>query len=123
MSTICCVLLSQKNKFLILANVLISITNFPLQVEKEYPLRKQSTGTRASLFDIGRKKDVQRPVLQKQFLTLDQATKQAINSGFDPAVIGRMLLEFSERNDGIGLAMGFSAIIAKARRARIVQKM
>lgn len=102
--------------------VVIPITNLPLQVEKEQPIRKYSEGAQANLFDIGRKKDVQRPATQKQLLTLDQATKQAINSGFDPTVIGRMLLEFSERNDGIELAMGFSAIIAKARLARIAQK-
>lgn len=102
--------------------VVIPITNLPLQVETEQLIRKPSEQTQASLFEIGRKKDVQRPVPQKQLLTLDQATKQAINSGFDPAIIGRMLLEFSERNDGIELAMGFSAIIAKARRARFAQK-
>lgn len=102
--------------------VVIPITNLPLQVEKEHAIRQHSEGAQASLFDIGRKKEVQRPVPQKQLLTLDQATKQAINSGFNPVLIGRMLLEFSERNDGIELAMGFSAIIAKARRARIDQK-
>ena len=102
--------------------VVIPITNLPLQVEKGYAIRQHSEGAQASLFDIERKKAFQRPATHKQLLTLDQATKQAINSGFDPAVIGRMLLEFSERNDGIELAMGFSAIIAKARRARIDQK-
>lgn len=102
--------------------VVIPIMNLPLQVAKEQPVRKSPEGTQASLFDIGRKKDVQRSASRKQLLTLDQATKQAINSGFDPAIIGRMLLEFSERNDGIELAMGFSAIIAKARMARIAQK-
>lgn len=103
--------------------VVIPITNLPLQVEKEHAIRQHSEGApQASLFDIERKKEVQHLVPQKQLLTLDQATKQAINSGFDPAVIGRMLLEFSERNDGIELAMGFSAIIAKARRVRIDQE-
>ncbi|MCG2775872.1 MAG: ADP-ribosylglycohydrolase family protein [Desulfobacterales bacterium] len=102
--------------------VVIPITNLPLQVEKEDAIRQHSEGAQASLFDIGRKKEVQRPAPQKQLLTLDQATKQAINSGFNPALIGRMLLEFSECEDGIELAMGFSAIIAKARRVRIDQK-
>ncbi len=102
--------------------VVIPITNLPLQAEKEDAIRQHSEGAQTSLFDIERKKEVQRLAPQKQLLTLDQATKQAINSGFDPAVIGRMLLEFSERNDGIELAMGFSAIIAKARRARIDPK-
>ncbi|MBW2663193.1 MAG: ADP-ribosylglycohydrolase family protein [Deltaproteobacteria bacterium] len=102
--------------------VVIPITNLPLQVEKEHAIRQHSERAQANLFDIGRKKEVQRPAPQKQLLTLDQATKQAINSGFNPSLIGRMLLEFSERNDGIELAMGFSAIIAKARRARIDQK-
>ncbi len=102
--------------------VVIPITNLPLQVEKEHAICQHSEGAQASLFDIERKKEAQRLAPQNQLLTIDQATKQAINSGFDPAVIGRMLLKFSERNDGIELAMGFSAIIAKARRARIDQK-
>ena len=102
--------------------VVIPVTNLPLQVEKEHPVRQHSKGAQTSLFDIGRKKEVQLPAPQKQLLTLDQATKQAINSGFNPALIGRMLLEFSEHEDGIELAMGFSAIIAKARRVRIDQK-
>lgn len=97
----------------------ISSAHLAPQIEKRQINPPYSKNVQPSLFDDGRDKEVQRPALQKQPLTIDQATKQAINSGFDPAEIGRLLLEFSERNDGVEMAIGFSAIIAKARRARI----
>lgn len=52
-----------------------------------------------------------------QRLDLDAATRQAINSGFDPQLIGRLLLAFADR-EGVDFAVAFSAIIAKARVAR-----
>lgn len=100
----------------------ISSTHLPPQMEKRQTGTRYARSNQASLFDLGRNNEVQPTPPKKQLLTLDQATRQAINSGFDPLVIGRMLLEFSEREDGVEMAIGFSAIIAKARRARIVQK-
>ena len=97
----------------------ISSTHLAPQIEKRQINPPYSKSVQPSLFDDGRDKEAQRPALQKQLLTIDQATKQAINSGFDPVLIGRLLLEFSERIDGVEMAIGFSAIIAKARRARI----
>lgn len=55
----------------------------------------------------------------KQPLTLDQAINEVLDSGFDPEVIGRMLLEFSERDNGVEMVIGLSAIIAKIYRAKI----
>jgi ADP-ribosylglycohydrolase len=51
--------------------------------------------------------------------TLDELTDKAIKSGFDPRVIGIDLLSFAERANGIELAISYSAIIVKARSARL----
>lgn len=60
--------------------------------------------------------DVLRP------LTVDEATQRAIDSKFDPAVVGRILLDFASGSDGIERAMGYAAIIVKARMARLRSK-
>jgi hypothetical protein len=51
--------------------------------------------------------------------SIDDLTDAAINSGFDPELIGKHLLELSSRKDGVETAVAYAAIIAKARRARI----
>jgi ADP-ribosylglycohydrolase len=49
---------------------------------------------------------------------IDELTDNAIRGGFEPATVGRHLLELSERENGIDLAIAYAAIIAKAKRAR-----
>lgn len=51
--------------------------------------------------------------------SIDDLTDAAINSGFDPELIGRHLLELASRKDGVELTVAYAAIIAKAKRARI----
>ncbi|MBN3340825.1 ADP-ribosylglycohydrolase family protein [Pectobacterium brasiliense] len=51
--------------------------------------------------------------------TLEKITDDVIKSGFDPDLIGRKLLEFSTKEDGLELAIGFTAIIIKAKSARL----
>lgn len=51
-------------------------------------------------------------------VTLDELTRDAIDSGFDPALIGRTLLALCEEPSGLEKAIGYAAIIAKAKRAR-----
>jgi ADP-ribosylglycohydrolase len=51
-------------------------------------------------------------------LTVHELTKEAISSGFDPTLVGRLLLELADRDDGIEAAIAFAAIIAKARISR-----
>ena len=51
-------------------------------------------------------------------LSLDEATRQVINSGFDPEMTGRFLLEFAKGDNGIELAIGFASIVSKAKIAR-----
>jgi hypothetical protein len=50
---------------------------------------------------------------------LDELTKETINSGFDPIMIGNNLLRFAERQDGIEQAIAYTAIVVKAKRARL----
>lgn len=51
------------------------------------------------------------------FPGMDEATKIAINSGFDERTIGELLLRCTDHG-GIELAIGFASIVAKARLAR-----
>ena len=50
--------------------------------------------------------------------SLYELTDEAIRSGFDPAVIGRHIILLSERPQGIELAMGYTAVVAKAKKGR-----
>ena len=54
----------------------------------------------------------------KKPLSLDEASRQVIRSGFDPEMTGRFLLEFATGDNGIELAVGFAAIVSKAKIAR-----
>jgi hypothetical protein len=54
---------------------------------------------------------------------IDELTRGAIDSGFDPLQIGRTLLELCEQPDGIERVIGYAAIIAKAKRARSAQRV
>ena len=54
----------------------------------------------------------------KRTTNLDQLTNEAINSGFNEALIGRHILKLSEQSDGIEKAGIYAGIIAKAKIAR-----
>lgn len=54
---------------------------------------------------------------------LDEMTKMAISSGFDPELIGRQLLSFADSADGIERGIGYASIIVKAKRARRGRKI
>jgi ADP-ribosylglycohydrolase len=68
------------------------------------------------LLDSGSWREIGRPV--KKPLSIDEASRQVIGSGFDPGMIGRFLLEFARRDNGIELAIAFAAIVSKAKIAR-----
>jgi hypothetical protein len=53
-------------------------------------------------------------------LTIDELSGEAIRSGFQAELIGKHLLTFSELPDGIEKAVAYSAIVVKARRARLM---
>ncbi|MFZ1005353.1 MAG: ADP-ribosylglycohydrolase family protein, partial [Candidatus Sulfotelmatobacter sp.] len=50
---------------------------------------------------------------------LDELTNEAIRSGFNPEVIGKHVLELSERPNAIELGLAYVAVVVKAKRARI----
>jgi hypothetical protein len=50
---------------------------------------------------------------------LDELTNEAIKSGFNPEVIGKHILELSERPNAIELGLAYVAVVVKAKRARI----
>ena len=51
--------------------------------------------------------------------TLNEITDEAIRSGFNERVIGAQLLRFAEEPDGLEKAVGYAAVIVKARAARL----
>ncbi|MDK3022830.1 ADP-ribosylglycohydrolase family protein [Cupriavidus taiwanensis] len=51
--------------------------------------------------------------------SIDEMSDEAIQSGFPPRLIGEHILALSERESGIELVVAYTAIIAKARRARV----
>jgi ADP-ribosylglycohydrolase len=55
----------------------------------------------------------------KKGVLIDDLTTEAIRSGFNSQVIGDHLLRLAESPEGIELAIAYTAIIAKARRARL----
>jgi ADP-ribosylglycohydrolase len=50
--------------------------------------------------------------------SVDQVSDEAIKSGFDPATIGKHILQLAEQPNGIELAVGYASIIVKAKMAR-----
>jgi hypothetical protein len=52
-------------------------------------------------------------------ISLDQLTDSVIRSNFEPSTIGQALLRICNEENAIELSLAFSAIIVKARRARM----
>jgi ADP-ribosylglycohydrolase len=50
---------------------------------------------------------------------LDDITDRIIKNGFDNGEIGKQLLSYAEKEDGLERAIAFSTIIVKAKRARL----
>lgn len=76
------------------------------------------SGGQAQLF--GKKADNSGESIDKRGLkTLDELSREAIGSGFDPHVIGKHILGLAEGPDGVERVIGYAAIIAKARLARL----
>ncbi|AUZ18144.1 ADP-ribosylglycohydrolase family protein [Achromobacter xylosoxidans] len=56
---------------------------------------------------------------KEHWRSVDELSDDAIKSGFDAQLIGRHILLLSERSSGVELVVAYSAIIAKARIARL----
>ncbi|HEV2727454.1 MAG TPA: hypothetical protein VGV34_04115, partial [Solirubrobacterales bacterium] len=54
----------------------------------------------------------------RQPATLHQITDEVIATGFDPAAVGRALIELAERDNGIEAASSYAGILAKAILSR-----
>jgi len=52
-------------------------------------------------------------------ITVDVATDMCIQSDFEKSIVGEMLMRLSEQENGIEKAIGFAAIIAKAKQVRM----
>lgn len=76
-----------------------------------------SAGRSSDLFDPG---SIERP--RNRPRTLDELTAEAIRQGFDPHTIGCHLLEILDGEESIEKAIGYAAILGKARVARKVHK-
>jgi hypothetical protein len=61
--------------------------------------------------------DAMLPVGRK--VGIDEATDLAIKSGFDPNVVGTLLMKIAEGDDAIEKSVAYAAIIAKAKQARL----
>jgi len=96
----------------------IPITNMPVHIKNEIDRTRKETDQR-KLFEkvIDIKEQSNTHVNNK--MSLNNATKKAIDSGFDPSVIGNLIIELSKQNNGIELVIGFSSIIAKAIKTRV----
>lgn len=87
-------------------------------IPHERPLaRDRRTGETGQLFETDEPTKSQVPA-QPQRLDLDSASQRAIAEGFDPRLIGQLLLSFADGEGGVDFAVAFAAIIAKARVAR-----
>ena len=62
------------------------------------------------------------PPPDEGILTLDAATDAAIQSNFSAIVIGKHLLRFADLPNGLELTVAYSAIVVKARQARLKKK-
>ncbi|MFH2046226.1 MAG: ADP-ribosylglycohydrolase family protein [Pseudomonadota bacterium] len=97
----------------------VSSKDLTPKVEKEPSKVTFVEVVQETLSDVDKELETKLATEIKQPLTLDQAINKVLASGFDPEVIGRVLLEFSERDNGVEMVIGLSAIIAKIYRAKI----
>jgi ADP-ribosylglycohydrolase len=68
-----------------------------------------------NLFSISQSEKIEVSTPRK---SLDELTKEVINSGFSEILAGKHLLSFSDDVDGIEKAIAYTAIVLKARMAR-----
>ncbi len=67
--------------------------------------------------DVGEKKQNEKGKSNNS--TVNEMTKEAINSGFDETTIGRHFLQLAEQPDGIEKAIVYAGIVIKAKMARL----
>jgi hypothetical protein len=89
----------------------------PHPVDRE-PIVSLIGARQVSLFET--ESAIDAPQMSDGRKSLDRLTSEVIDSRFNPAVLGKLLLDIIDRSpeDSIDAAIGFAAVIAKARAER-----
>ena len=78
---------------------------------------KDDMNGQSDMFNVSR--ETPNGARQKAAASLDELTTAAISSGFNKELIGKHIIELAEASNGVELAVAYSAIIVKAKRARL----
>jgi hypothetical protein len=62
--------------------------------------------------------NVQADLFEDELKGIHELTAEAIRSSFDSHVVGKHILEILERKNGLELAIGYVAIVGKAKIVR-----
>ena len=96
-----------------------------MKQEVEGPMSKRAEKSKQAivpdLFALQVSSPQESSVLENKIeqISIDQLTATVIRSNFDPKVIGDCILKICQEVNAIELAIGFSAIVVKARTARL----
>ena len=96
-----------------------------MKQEVEGPMSKRAEKSKQAivpdLFTLQVSSPQESSVLENKIeqISIDQLTATVIRSNFDPKVIGDCILKICQEVNAIELAIGFSAIVVKARTARL----
>lgn len=108
----------------------LPVKNVSISAQNELGTSKQYRVTKDQTKAVGRQKklwqretaEVRKKELMHQSegtITIDVATNICIQSDFEKSIVGEMLMRLSEQENGIEKAIGFAAIIAKAKQVRM----
>jgi len=108
----------------------LPVKNVSISAQNELGIGRQYRVTTDQTKAVGRQKELwqredaeihkkERMNQSEGTITIDVATNMCIQSDFEKSVVGEMLMRLSEQEDGIEKAIGFAAIIAKAKQVRM----
>jgi hypothetical protein len=81
-----------------------------------YKDKRMSNYSQTKLFEVSQKTSEESP---GAIISVDQATDKAISSGFEERTLGRLLMQLATQENGVEKAIGFAAVVAKAKRYRM----
>lgn len=82
-------------------------------------INRQNPSINIDLFSTSTQQQTPPVDVQLEPISIDRLTDSVIRSNFDTTIIGEALLRICHEENAIELALGFSAIIVKARKARM----
>ncbi len=108
----------------------LPVKNVSISAQNELGISKQYRVTTDQTKAVGRQKEIwqretaeirkkERMYQSEGTITIDVATNICIQSDFEKSIVGEMLMRLSEQENGIEKAIGFAAIIAKAKQVRM----